>query len=99
MENQLSTEKSEPIFKMDSELRVTLKDLQNSINRLIEIKQVSESAKILWAKEVQPGSCFDDELNIMPGSILMGLEWMEDGKVTNGTLRIEPPMIGSKYLN
>ena len=84
---------------IDTQLRVTLKDLRNGINRLINEKQVSESAKILWAKEVQPGSCFDDELGIMPGSIIMGLEWLEDGKVAVGTMRIEPPLVASKYLN
>ena len=84
---------------IDTQLRVTLKDLRNGINRLINEKQVSESAKILWAKEVQPGSCFDDEIGIMPGSIIMGLEWLEDGEVAVGTMRIEPPLVASKYLN
>jgi hypothetical protein len=65
----------------------------------VKQKQVSETAKILWAKEVQPGSCFDDELGVTPGSILLGLEWIEDGEVANGTMRIEPPLVGSKYIN
>ena len=93
----MNTERSE-VCEMDTQLRVTLKDLQDSIQRLIREKQVSETAKILWAKEVQPGSSFDDA-GVMPGSILLGLEWMEDGEVSRGTMRVEPPVIGSKYIN
>ena len=94
----MNTEKIN-ICSMDMQLRVTLKDLQYSINRLIKEKQVSETAKIVWAKEVQPGSTLDDELGVMPGSILLGLEWLEDGQVATGTMRVEPPIVTSKYLN
>ena len=88
---------------MDGKLRVTLKDLQNSINRLIRENQVSESATILWAKAVEPKTYFaddaDDEYGVTPGSILLGLEWIDDGEVSRGTMRIEPPLVGSKYIN
>lgn len=80
---------------MDGQLRVTLKDLQSSISRLIKDKQVSESATILWAKAVTA----DDEYGAAPGSVLLGLEWVDNGEIEHGTMRIEPPLVGSKYIN
>ena len=99
----MNTEKSSN-FGMDYQLRVTLKDLQNSINRLVKNKQVSETATILWAKTIEPGTRFNSMLDendfyIIPGTVLLGLEWTEDGEVNHGTMRIEPPIVGSKYIN
>lgn len=85
---------------MDGQLRVTLKDLQSSISRLVKEKKVSETATILWATNVtnQPNDPYFDE-GVMPGSVLLGLEWLNDGQIEHGTMRIEPPLVGSKYLN
>ena len=81
---------------MDGRLRVTLKDLQTSVEKVIRDKEVSETAVILWAKEVNKDSIFDKETCAMPGSILLGLEWVEDGEIEHGTLRIEPPLVVSR---
>lgn len=83
---------------MDVSLCVTLKDLQSSINRLVKSKQVSEAAKIVWVDRVTD-RIDDPHKDIMPGSILLGLEWIDNGEITEGTMRIEPPVVGSKYIN
>ena len=91
-------ERSE-ICSMDGSLRVTLKDLRNSIDRLVKEKKVSEAAKILWVTNVTDSADDPNRNSVMPGSILLGLEWLEDGEVTSGTMRVEPPLVASKYLN
>jgi len=91
-------ERSE-ICGMDGTLRVTLEDLRNSIDKLVKEKKVSEAAKILWATNVTDNADDPNRNSVMPGSILLGLEWLEDGEVAKGTLRVEPPAVASKYLN
>ena len=88
----------EKFDKMDASLGVTLKDLQNSISRLVKTKQVSEAAKIVWVNRVTD-KIDNPYKDIMPGSILLGLEWIDDGEIVEGTMRIEPPVVGSKYIN
>ena len=84
---------------MDGSLRVTLKDLRSSIDRLVKERQVSEADKTLWVTSVTDSADDPNRNSVMPGSILLGLEWLEDGEVTSGTMRVEPPLVASEYLN
>lgn len=78
------------------QLRVTLKDLQMAVGKVIRDKEVTEAATILWAANVEKDSGYDRDYGAPPGSILFGLEWMEDGEISHGTLRIEPPLVVSR---
>lgn len=77
---------------MDGELRITLKDLQTCISKVIRDKEVSEAAVVLWAMNVEKNSTYDRKYGAPPGSVLFGLEWIEDGKIEHGTLKVEPPL-------
>lgn len=80
----------------NKELAITIGEVRDGINKLIKNGSLDETAKVLWVQNVSKGSCYELEEDVLPGSILIGLEWMEDGEPNRGTLRLEPPLITSQ---
>lgn len=81
---------------IDPELRITIGEIGASIAEMIDRGEIDATSKVLWASQVSKGSIYERENNALPGSILFGLEWVEDGEVARGTLRLEPKLITSR---
>ena len=77
-------------------VRLTIADLQNGL-QAISGKGVSGAA-ILWAEVCEEGDSFNFEYGAPPGSLFIGVEYMEKGEMVRGTLKFEPPAI-SRLLN
>ena len=50
----------------------------------------------IWATEVSKYNGYGIKYGVPDGSLLFGLEWLEDGSIQSGTLKIEPPMVMKK---
>lgn len=74
-------------------LHLTIANLQDEL-QAISGKDVSAAA-ILWAEVCEEGDSFNIELGVIPGSLLMGVEYMKDGEMILGTLKFEPPLVAS----
>jgi len=71
-------------------VRVTIGQLRSALE-IAKMKGVSDATSILWADIVEPGSKLVTE--VPPKTLLLGLEWMENGEINRGTLRVEPPSL------
>lgn len=81
---------------MMTPVRLTITNLQDGL-QAISGKGISGAA-ILWAEVCEEGDDFNFEYGVPPGSLLMGVEYMEKGEMVRGTLKFEPPAI-SRLLN
>ena len=81
---------------MVTELRITIGEVRDGITKLIKSGALNETARVIWATNVEKGSDYEKENGVLPGSVLFGIEWMEDGEPARGTLRLEPPLVTSK---
>jgi hypothetical protein len=81
---------------INHDLRITIGEVGEMIDKLIKKGTLDKTSKILWATNVDKGSRYELEEDVLPGSILFGLEWTENGETARGTLRIEPPLITSE---
>lgn len=77
-------------------IRLTIGNLQDGL-QAISGKGISGAA-ILWAEVCEEGDNFNLEFGTPPGSLLIGVEYMEKGEMVRGTLKFEPPSI-SRFLN
>lgn len=77
-------------------VRLTIANLQDGLQAISD-KGISGAA-ILWTEVCEEGDNFNSEFGVSPGSLLMGVEYMENGEIVRGTLKFEPPQI-SELLN
>lgn len=77
-------------------VRLTISNLQDGLQAISD-KGISGAA-ILWTEVCEEGDSFNSEFGVPPGSLLMGVEYMEHGEMIRGTLKFEPPQI-SELLN
>lgn len=78
------------------DIGLTLRDLQSCIAKVIKNGEVTEAAKIVWADKASKYNNYGDIYGVPNGSLLFGLEWIENGEMASGTLKIEPPVIMNK---
>ena len=71
------------------ELRLTLDEMQKQIDSAIR-NGISPAAKILWADNVTEGDNYEIACGACPGSVLLGLEYIENGELVRGTLQLVP---------
>lgn len=71
------------------ELRLTLEEMRTEIDNAIK-KGISPAAKILWADNVTEGDSYEIACGACPGSVLLGLEYIENGELVRGTLQLAP---------
>lgn len=71
------------------ELKLTLEEMRTEIDDAIR-NGISPAAKILWADNVTEGDSYEIEYGACPGSVLLGLEYIDKGKLVRGTLQLVP---------
>ena len=81
---------------INEDLRITVGELYRSLGNMIKNGSLDRTSKILWVSQVNKNDDYEKEYNAIPGSLLFGLEWLEDGEVQNGTLKLEPSLITSQ---
>lgn len=79
-------------------LGVILGDLIDGIHYAMDMdNDVTKTARITWATDIEKWDVdYISEYKVPPGSIIFGLEWLEDGKKCTGTLKIQPKKLYSK---
>lgn len=77
--------------------RVTLEEMRKGLDTAIR-RGVSSAATILWADVANEGSAYCEEMDAVPGSLLLGVSFIKDGEIEYGTLQLQPSKI-SKFLN
>ena len=80
---------------MDERL-LTIGQLRDILSKSIEEHPEVRAASILWVHQVRDGDDFSTEYLIAPGSLTMGVEWIEENKKCRGTMKIEPPPIAKR---
>ena len=75
--------------------RVTIGELKKGLDAAIK-DGVSEGAVILWTEATWEGDEYCSRYHIVPGTVLFGLEYFEDGQVERGTLEIQPSKLSEK---
>ena len=71
-------------------LYLTLGELREQLGILLDQKKVSQAASILSVERATEGGPWQTDYRIFPGTIVMGIEWMDDGKLYHGLLKFAP---------
>ena len=78
-------------------LKVTIQEVIAELNAAIK-NGVSPGAVILWADTVEENDNYSKEAEAVPGSLLLGVSFFENGKEVLGTLHLQPSKM-SKILS
>ncbi len=77
--------------------RITLGEMKRGIDTLIR-NGISEGSAVMWAVNVEEGDDYQEEYGAVPGSVLLGLEYIQNGELVRGTAALAPDKI-SKLMN
>ena len=81
------------------EKRFSIGDLIYGLQTVMDkIDGVDENAIVLWTEDVHAGDKFNEEFDVDPGSLLLGIRYMKDNKIQEGTIRISPKKL-TKFVS
>lgn len=75
--------------------RLTLGEMKDGLIGILKDSDISPGASILWADMCNEGDKYMLEGGAVPGSVLLGVEYIHNGKLIRGTIQLQPPKIGT----
>ena len=84
-------------------VRITLGEMRDALNRVLQDTDVSETAAVMWAEICEEGGQYETDNgasleNAAPGGLVLGIEQLMNGEWVQGILQLQPAKI-SNLLN
>ena len=68
--------------------------MKDALIAILKDTDISEGAAVQWADFCDEGNEYWISRGVTPGSLVLGIEYLDNGHLIHGTLQLQPPKIG-----